>query len=64
MDWKFDSEADAAYLQMAEGAVARTVMLSENVVLDVDKDGRALGLEVLGVSGTGLSGLVAGSPAR
>ena len=64
MDWKFDSEADAAYLQMAEGAVARTVVLSENVVLDVDKDGRALGLEVLGVSSTGLSGLVAGSPAR
>ena len=64
MDWKFDSEADAAYLQMAEGAVARTVMLSENVVLDVDKDGHALGLEVLGVSSTGLSGLVAGIPAR
>ena len=64
MNWKFDSEADAAYLQMAEGSVARTVILSENVVLDVDKDGQALGLEVLGVSGTGLSGLVAGSPAR
>jgi uncharacterized protein YuzE len=64
MNWKFDSEADAAYLQMAEGSIARTVILSENVVLDVDKDGRALGLEVLGVSGTGLSGLVAGSPAR
>ena len=47
MDWKFDSEADAAYLQMAEGAVARTVMLSENVVLDVDKDGHALGLSLI-----------------
>ena len=64
MSWKFDPAADAAYLSISAGEVARTLFLAENVLLDVDADGRALGLEVLAVSTTDLGGIAAGSPAR
>ena len=64
MSWKFDTAADAAYLRIAEGNVARTLFLAENVLLDVDADGRPLGLEVLAVSTTDLRGIAACSPAR
>ena len=64
MNWKFDEVADAAYLRLSEGKIARTLQLAENVTLDVDAQGRPVGLEVLSVSKTGLDNLAAGRPAR
>ena len=42
-----DLEADALYITLTEGVVARTIDLDSGTLVDVDADGRALGLEVI-----------------
>lgn len=43
----FDAEADAAYIRLAEGAHGRTVVVDGDTNVDLDPDGRLLGIEVL-----------------
>lgn len=60
MDLSYDAETDAAYLSLtaiAPGAVEETVRISDafpalagDVNLDLDGDGRLLGIEILGAS--------------
>lgn len=48
MRFELDTEADALYIYFREigpGEVARTVELEEGVNLDIDAEGRTLGLE-------------------
>ncbi|MFI7222770.1 DUF2283 domain-containing protein [Nonomuraea angiospora] len=50
--WTYDPEAKAAYVYLrgpiAEGGVARTVTMDEAMVnLDIDADGRVIGIEIL-----------------
>lgn len=50
--WTYDPEAGAAYVHLrgpiAQGEVARTVTMDEAMVnLDLDADGRVIGIEIL-----------------
>jgi uncharacterized protein YuzE len=49
---RYDPEVDALYVTVREGEVAETVEVEEAVYVDVDDDGRPLGVEFL--SGAGL----------
>lgn len=42
---RYDADADAMYLTVNEGAVADTVEIAEMVYVDVDGEGRPLGIE-------------------
>ena len=52
MKTTYDPEADAFYAQFApEGTpVAETIEVSPGVMIDVDRAGQMIGIEVLGVS--------------
>jgi uncharacterized protein YuzE len=46
----FDSEANAAYIyfkEISQGEVENTISLNEFVNIDLDKEGKVLGIEVL-----------------
>lgn len=43
----YDSEADALYVRLTDGPVARSVELGDCVVVDLDGDGRARGVEII-----------------
>lgn len=50
MDIHYDRKADALYLRIAQGEVGRTAPLSETVTIDLDAEGKLLGIEMLSVS--------------
>jgi predicted nucleotidyltransferase/uncharacterized protein YuzE len=50
MKLKIDREADALYLTLADGTVAATEEVAPGVIIDFDKQGDALGIEVLSLS--------------
>ena len=46
----YDKGADALYLRLKTGRVSKTVKMKDRVIVDVDKAGGVLGVEILGVS--------------
>lgn len=50
MDWRYDPEADAAYLKLEEAKVVESDETAQGVVVDYDADGRIVGIEVLNAS--------------
>ena len=53
MRTEFDKEADAAYIYFKEienGEVAETISLNESINIDMDKNGKVLGIEILDAS--------------
>jgi len=50
MKISYDKEADALNIELKKGPVDKTVELSPEVFLDVDKKGDPLYLEILGAS--------------
>lgn len=53
MRTEFDKEADAAYIyltEIADGEVKQTISLNESVNIDLDKNGKVLGIEILDAS--------------
>jgi len=49
----YDKEADAAYIYFKEiipGEVKNTISLNESVNIDLDEEGRTLGIEILDAS--------------
>ncbi len=49
----YDKDADAAYLyfrEIGDGEVAQTIVLSDSINIDIDKEGKTLGIEILFVS--------------
>ena len=44
---RYDVEAKALYFQITKGKVAKTVSLGKDQFLDVSKNGKIIGLEVL-----------------
>jgi uncharacterized protein YuzE len=44
---QYDSEADALYVRLGHGVRERTVEVDEALYVDVDGEGRAIGLEIL-----------------
>lgn len=57
----FDADVNALYVQFSEHDVADTVQLAKGVLLDVDADGEAVGLEVLNAD-SGLADTLATLP--
>ena len=53
MKFEYDPEADAAYVQIVEGEVADTREIADDLYLDVDAEGRVLGIEILSVRARG-----------
>ena len=47
MRFEFDREADALYIRLREGRVARTIELDEGVYADLDAEKHPLGLEFI-----------------
>ena len=54
MKFEYDKEVDAAYVYIEypinNGEVKKTIELNENIVLDFDKKGKLLGVEILNAS--------------
>jgi len=45
----YDKIADASYMTLRKGKVAKTVEINRDVIADLDKKGNVLGIEILGV---------------
>lgn len=54
MKFEYDKEADTAYIYLEDfiedGQVKKTIELNDNIILDFDKDGKLLGIEILNAS--------------
>ena len=50
MKIEFDQEADALYIQFQSGKVKKSVKVQEGIVVDIGKDGRIFGIEILDAS--------------
>ncbi len=48
--WTYDVDADALYINLRNGQVARQIEVSSTVVADVAADGAPIGVEVLNAS--------------
>ena len=50
MEINYDKSVDALNFTLRSGVVARTLEVAPEILLDLDKDGRPLSLEIIGVS--------------
>jgi len=50
MRLKIDKENDALYLRLDETAIAESEEVQPGVILDFDKEGRVVGIEILSLS--------------
>ena len=50
MKIQYDKLADALYIYLKKGKIKKTVKLKDRLIVDCDKDGKILGLEILEVS--------------
>lgn len=50
MKINYDKIADAMYFSMKKGKVAKTLEMNERLIVDVDKKGNILGIEMLDAS--------------
>ena len=50
MKIQYDKLADAMYLYLKKGKISKTVKMKDRLLVDVDKSGKILGLEILDVS--------------
>ena len=48
--WELDTDADALYVTLTPASVARQVVITDELVVDVDAAGQPVGVEVLSVS--------------
>ena len=46
----FDKEADAVYIEFSSGEFASNKKIDDDTIIDLDKDGNILGIELLSVS--------------
>ncbi len=47
MEIKYDPTAKAAYLKLKKGKVAQTIKIKDSLIIDLDKKGGVLGVELL-----------------
>ncbi len=54
MKIEYDKDVDAGYIylvnEIKDGEAVKTIELDSNIILDFDKDGKLLGIEVLNAS--------------
>ncbi len=46
----YDKEADAAYIYLSDSLFSKNRIVNENTIIDLDKDGNVIGIELLYVS--------------
>ncbi len=46
----FDKEADAVYIEFSEGEFASNKRIDKDTMIDLDKNGNLLGIEIINVS--------------
>ena len=46
----YDKKSDAVYIYVSEAKVAKTIPVNENVIVDLDRAGKLVGVEVLSAS--------------
>jgi len=47
MKIRYDKDADAMYIKIRDGKIDKTKKIDDNTLLDMDKDGNLLGIELL-----------------
>ncbi len=47
MNIKKDKFLDVAYVQLKKGSVSRTIEIKPGILVDIDKNGEVIGIEVL-----------------
>ena len=47
MEIKYDKEADAVYIEFGKGEFAKNQKLNDFTILDLDKKGNIIGIEIL-----------------
>jgi len=50
MKIQYDNIADAMYIYLKRGKVAKTLKMAGRLLVDVDRTGKILGMEILNVS--------------
>jgi len=55
---RVDLESDALYFRISEEEIEESEEVSPGVILDYNKDGRVVGIEILGLRGFSLKELV------
>lgn len=50
MKIQYDKTADAMYIRLKKGRVAKTIKINNRLIIDVDKKGGVIGIEMLDVS--------------
>lgn len=50
MEISYDKEADAMYIEFRDGEFAKNKKIDDFTIIDLDKDGNILGIELLEVS--------------
>ena len=54
MKFEYDKEVDAGYIYVADdidnGEAVKTIQLNDNIILDFEKNGKLLGIEILDAS--------------
>jgi len=46
----FDKDADAVYIELGSGEFASNKKIDDNTIIDLDKEGKIIGIELLEVS--------------
>ncbi|MEK6936281.1 MAG: DUF2283 domain-containing protein [Nanoarchaeota archaeon] len=46
----FDKDADAVYIELSEGEFASNKKIDKDTIIDLDKDGNILGIEIINAS--------------
>ena len=50
MKIEYDKIADALYIRLSRGRVSETKKLKDRLIVDIDRAGKVLGIEILGAS--------------
>ena len=50
MNISFDEKADALYIQFQTGKAKETLKIRDGILIDIDKNGKLYGIEILDVS--------------
>ncbi len=50
MEISYDKEADAMYIEFRKGEFAKNTKIDDFTIIDLDKEGKLLGIELLEVS--------------
>lgn len=50
MKIEYDKEVDALYIRIKEKKVTHTKEIEEGINLDIDEDGKVIGLEIIGAT--------------